>query len=470
MVDKPRTLLDKIWDSHLVEAGDENIPDIIYIDLHLAHEVTTPQAFSGIRHRGIKIMRPNFTFATLDHSIPTKNINKPVKNRLAAKMIAALRQNTKNAGILLQEVGTKYSGIVHVTHPQLGLVQPGMTIVCGDSHTSTSGAFGCLAFGIGTSEVEMVLATQCLLQDKPKNFNIQIDGHIPPGVTAKDVILTIINRVGVKGGLKHGFEYTGSTIKSLSMNERMTICNMSIEGGARVGLIAPDDTTFNYLKGRKYAPKGKAWARALRKWRQLKTDKGAKYDKTFKLNVSNLAPRITYGTNPGMSVAINQKVPRLSDCDSALEKDQLQKALKYMSFKPGQKLEGHKINQVFIGSCTNGRLSDLKAAARVLKGKKVAKHVIAWVVPGSMQTRTEAEKLGIDKIFKEAGCEWRMPGCSACLSMNDDKVPTGHYCVSTSNRNFEGRQGKGARTLLASPPMAAAAAIEGRLVDIREMI
>jgi len=467
---KPRTLFEKVWDSHIVQQEEENIPSIIYIDLHLVHEVTSPQAFDGLRKRGIKIRRPDKTFATMDHAIPTKEIDKPIQDKLAASEVEALRKNSKEFGIPLYELGTEKQGIVHIIGPELGLTQPGMTIVCGDSHTATHGAFGSLAFGIGTSEVEMVFATQCLLQRKPKTFEIRIDGKLPKGVTAKDIILTIINKNGVNGGIGHVFEYTGEAIRSLNMEERMTICNMSIEGGAKAGMIAPDEVTFDYLKGREFSPKGKDWDNSISKWARLKTDKGAKYDKTLIFDASRMEPMVTYGTNPGMSIKISETVPTKEEMKDEKEREMLSKALEYMGLYEGQKIEGRKINNVFIGSCTNGRIEDFRAAAQVIKGRKVADHVTAWAVPGSMNIRTQCEKESLDKIFINAGFEWRLPGCSACLGMNDDKIPAGNYCASTSNRNFEGRQGKGSRTFLMSPIMAAAAAIEGKIVDVRKYI
>lgn len=466
---KPKTLFEKVWDAHLVEQI-EGQPAIIYIDLHLIHEVTSPQAFDGLRERKIKVRRPDKVFATMDHAIPTKNIDKPIADPLAAKMVSALRINAKEFVIELADMGEKNQGIVHVIGPQLGLTQPGMTIVCGDSHTSTHGAFGALAFGIGTSEVEMVFATQCLLQTKPKTFEIRIDNKLKKGVSAKDIILTIINKNGVGGGKGYVFEYTGEAIRALTMEERMTICNMSIEGGAKAGMIAPDETTYKWLENRERVPKAEHWDKAIAYWKTLPSDKGAVYDKTLVIDANDIEPMVTYGTNPGMSIKISQTIPKTADFNSEEERTQLLKSLEYMGLKQGQKIEGLKINNVFIGSCTNSRITDLREAANIIKNKKVAKNVTAIVVPGSVDVRTQAEKEGLDKIFIKAGFEWRNAGCSACLGMNDDKIPAGNYCASTSNRNFEGRQGKGARTLLMSPIMAAAAAIEGKVIDIREKL
>jgi 3-isopropylmalate/(R)-2-methylmalate dehydratase large subunit len=466
---KPRTLFEKVWDNHIVLA-EEGQPSIIYIDLHLIHEVTSPQAFSGLRKRGIGVRRPDKVFATMDHAVPTKDIDKPIADTLAAKMVEALRQNAKEFNIPLYDLGTENQGIVHVIGPQLGLTQPGTTIVCGDSHTSTHGAFGALAFGIGTSEVEMVLATQCLLQSKPKTFEIRIDGKLPKGVTAKDIILTIINKNGVGGGKGYVFEYTGEAIRSLSMEERMTICNMSIEGGAKAGMIAPDETTYNYIKDKKYAPQGEAWDNKVAYWQSLVSDQGATYDKQLILNAADMEPMVTYGTNPGMSIKVTETIPTQDDFDNDVDKEQLVKSLQYMGLQEGQKIQGQKIDNVFIGSCTNSRISDLREAANIIKGNKLAKNVIGIVVPGSVKVKQQAEAEGLDKIFTDAGFEWRGAGCSACLGMNNDKVPAGNYCASTSNRNFEGRQGKGARTFLMSPIMAAAAAINGYIVDVRNIL
>jgi 3-isopropylmalate/(R)-2-methylmalate dehydratase large subunit len=468
--DKAKTLFEKVWDEHVVEHINDEIPDIFYIDLHLIHEVTSPQPFDSLRKKGRKIRRVDRTFATEDHAIPTKDTDKPIEDKLAARMVEALRKNTKEFGVSLYEMGTDNQGIVHMIGPELGITQPGLTIVCGDSHTSTHGAFGALGFGIGTSEVEMVMTTQCLLQKKPKTFEIRVDNTLQKGVTAKDIILTIINKNGVNGGIGHVFEYTGEAIRSLNMEERMTICNMSIEGGAKAGMIAPDDTTYEYMKGRDFAPKGKEWEAKLKYWKSLPTDKGATYDKQLILDAGKMAPMVTYGTNPGMSVRVTDNIPNKDDFETEEDKEMLEKSLEYMDLKSGQPMIGQKIDNVFFGSCTNSRITDMRAAAKIVKGKKVANGVDAVVVPGSIRVKKQAEKEGLDKIFKEAGYEWRGAGCSACLGMNNDKIPAGNYCASTSNRNFEGRQGKGARTFLMSPIMAAAASIEGRIVDVREYI
>jgi 3-isopropylmalate/(R)-2-methylmalate dehydratase large subunit len=466
---KPKTLFEKVWDAHMVEQI-EGQPAILYIDLHLIHEVTSPQAFDGLRERGIKVRRPDKVFATMDHAIPTKDLDKPIQDPLAAKMVEALRKNVIEFEIELADIGERNQGIVHVIGPQIGITQPGMTIVCGDSHTSTHGAFGALAFGIGTSEVEMVLATQCLLQTKPQTFEIRINNKLSKGVTAKDIILTIINKNGVGGGKGYVFEYTGEAIRSLAMEERMTICNMSIEGGAKAGMIAPDETTFSWLNGRERVPNGAHWDSKVEYWKTLISDQDAVYDRELILDAKEMEPMVTYGTNPGMSIKISERIPKASDFVREEDKSQLVKSLEYMGLKEGKPMIGLKIDNVFLGSCTNSRITDLREASKVIKNKKVAKDVHAIVVPGSVDVKKQAEIEGLDRIFKEAGFEWRGAGCSACLGMNNDKVPAGKYCASTSNRNFEGRQGKGARTLLMSPIMAAAAAIEGKVVDIREFI
>ena len=470
---QPKTLFEKIWEQHVVyeEPGG---PALLYIDLHLIHEVTSPQAFTQLRARGLKVRRPNQTLATMDHSTPTTPRGPdgiiPVLDAQAAAQLNQLERNCREFGIPLFALGSDRQGIVHVIGPEQGLTQPGMTIVCGDSHTSTHGAFGALAFGIGTSEVAHVLATQCLIQNKPKTMEIRVDGRLQPGVTAKDIILAIIAQIGVGGGTGHVFEYTGTAIRALSMEERMTICNMSIEGGARAGMIAPDDTTFEYVAGRPYAPKGADWDAALAAWRQLPTDPGARYDARVTLDASALTPMITYGTNPGMGMPIDGRIPDPSELPEPSQRLALDKALRYMDLRPGQPLLGHKVDVVFLGSCTNSRISDLRLAARVLKGRKVAPGVRMLVVPGSQQVKKQAEAEGLHEIFKAAGAEWREAGCSACLGMNDDKVPPGAYAVSTSNRNFEGRQGPGARTFLASPITAAAAAVEGVVADPRKYV
>lgn len=465
----PKTLFEKLWDSHVVTQQPDS-PAILYIDLHLVHEVTSPQAFTGLRQRGLKVRRPDKTVATMDHSIPTTPPDVPIADPLAAAQIKQMETNAAEFGIPLYGMNSPHRGIVHVIGPELGLTQPGMTIVCGDSHTATHGAFGALAFGIGTSEVEHVLATQCLLQRKPKTYEVRVDGTLPPGVTAKDIILALIAKIGVGGGTGHVFEYTGSAIRALTMEQRMTICNMSIEGGARAGMVAPDDTTFDYLYGREFAPKGADWDKAVARWRQLPTDEGATYDKSVTLDASALEPMITYGTNPGMGMKITDRVPDPARIGDSSQKLALEKALAYMGLQPGQSLLGHKVDVVFIGSCTNSRISDLRLAASLLKGRKVAAHTRVLVVPGSQDVKRQAEAEGLDKIFKEAGAEWREAGCSMCIAMNGDQLQPGQYAVSTSNRNFEGRQGKGGRTFLASPLTAAAAAITGQVTDVRTLL
>jgi 3-isopropylmalate/(R)-2-methylmalate dehydratase large subunit len=451
-------------------SAEAGCPAVLYIDLHLIHEVTSPQAFQGIRNRNLKVRRPERTVATMDHIVPTRNQEIPIADAMAANQVRQLEANCKDFGIALFGLGHPRQGIIHVIGPELGLTQPGMTIVCGDSHTSTHGAFGALAFGIGTSEVEHVLATQCLLQRKPKTFEVRIEGKLQPGVSAKDIILALIAKVGVDGGTGHVFEYTGSAIHPLDMEERMTICNMSIEGGARAGMVAPDDTTFQYLSGRPYAPKGKDWDAALARWRALRTDDGASYDESLELTASNLEPMITYGTNPGMGVPITSRVPDPDGVPDPSRKNSMAKALKYMGLTPGQPLLGQPLDVVFIGSCTNSRLLDLRAAARVLKGRKVHPKLRVLVVPGSQAIKAAAESEGLDTIFLEAGAEWREPGCSMCIAMNGDELQPGQYCISTSNRNFEGRQGKGGRTFLASPLTAAASAIAGAVADVRRLM
>jgi 3-isopropylmalate/(R)-2-methylmalate dehydratase large subunit len=467
----PRTLLDKIWERHIV-AQDPEAPAVLYIDLHLVHEVTSPQAFSGLRKRGLKVRRPDRTFATIDHSVPT--LSGPsgrlaFADEMALKQINQLEENCTDFGIQLYGLENPNQGIVHVIGPELGLSQPGMTIVCGDSHTATHGAFGALAFGIGTSEVEHVLATQCLLQRKPKSCQVRVDGALASGVTAKDIILAVIQKTGVGGGAGYVFEYTGSAIRSLSMEQRMTLCNMSIEGGARAGMVAPDDTTYEYLAGRPAAPQGEAWDRVLKRWRELPTDEGAVYDQVVTLDGPSLEPMITFGTNPGMGIPISGRVPEAAHIPDADRRAALQKGLSYMGLQPGQPLQGHPVDVVFIGSCTNGRLSDLQLAASLIKGRKVAEGTRVLVVPGSQQVKRQAERLGLDRIFTEAGAEWREPGCSMCIAMNGDQLQPGEYAVSTSNRNFEGRQGKGGRTFLASPLTAAAAAVTGQISDPRRL-
>jgi 3-isopropylmalate/(R)-2-methylmalate dehydratase large subunit len=464
-----KTLFEKIWDSHVV-AEQPDSPSVLYIDLHLVHEVTSPQAFTGLRQRGLKVRRPERTVATMDHSIPTTPLDVPIADVLAAAQIRQMEVNAAEFGITLHGMTSAHRGIVHVIGPELGLTQPGMTIVCGDSHTATHGAFGALAFGIGTSEVEHVLATQCLLQKKPKNCEIRVEGKLSPSVSAKDIILALIAKIGIGGGTGHVFEYTGSAIRGLTMEERMTICNMSIEGGARAGLIAPDETTFNYLKGREHSPKGEDWEKAVIRWKSLPTDDGAAYDKSVTLDAADLEPMITYGTNPGMGMKITGRVPDPASLGDANQKMALEKALTYMGLQPGQSLLGKKVDVVFIGSCTNSRISDLRLAASLLKGRKVAEGVRVMVVPGSQDIKKQAESEGLDKVFKASGAEWREAGCSMCIAMNGDQLEPGQYAVSTSNRNFEGRQGKGGRTFLASPLTAASAAVTGAITDPRTMI
>ncbi len=470
----PRTLFDKVWEAHVVRPETPDTPAVLYIDLHLIHEVTSPQAFTELRRRGLRVRRPDRTLATMDHSTPTTPRDKfgiiPVLDPMAIAQLDQLRKNCAEFGIPLFELGSANQGIVHVIGPEQGLTQPGMTIVCGDSHTSTHGAFGALAFGIGTSEVGHVLATQCLLQYRPKTCAVRVDGRLAPGVTAKDIILAIIAKYGVGGGTGHVFEYMGEAIRALSMEERMTICNMSIEGGARAGMIAPDDTTFEYVAGRPFAPKGADFEAAVARWRTLPSDEGAVFDKEFTLDAAQLAPMITYGTNPGMGIPIDAPVPAPEQMPDAASRQALDAALAYMAIEPGKPLLGHPVDVVFLGSCTNSRISDLRAAAAILKGRKVADGVRMMVVPGSQQVKRQAEAEGLDQIFKAAGAEWREAGCSACLGMNDDKVPPGKYAISSSNRNFVGRQGPGARTLLASPLTVAATAVTGVVTDPRTMV
>jgi 3-isopropylmalate/(R)-2-methylmalate dehydratase large subunit len=465
----PKTLFEKVWESHVVIQQPDS-PAILYIDLHLIHEVTSPQAFTGLRQRGLKVRRPERTVATMDHSIPTHDPSLPIMDALAAAQIKQMEINASEFGIRLYGMDSPHRGIVHVIGPELGFTQPGMTIVCGDSHTSTHGAFGALAFGIGTSEVEHVLATQCLLQKKPRTYEVRVNGKLPKGVSAKDIILALIAKIGVGGGTGHVFEYTGEAIRGLTMEQRMTICNMSIEGGARAGMVAPDDTTFEYLHGREYAPQGAAWDKAVARWRLLPTEEGAAYDKSVTLDAAALEPMITYGTNPGMGMKITARVPDPSRLRDANQKLALEKALTYMGLQPGQPLLGKKVDVVFIGSCTNSRISDLRLAASLLKGRKVAENTRVMVVPGSQDVKKQAEAEGLDKIFKEAGADWREAGCSMCIAMNGDQLEPGQYAVSTSNRNFEGRQGKGGRTFLASPLTAAAAAITGQVTDVRTLL
>jgi 3-isopropylmalate/(R)-2-methylmalate dehydratase large subunit len=466
---RPQTLFEKIWDDHIVAAEPGN-PAVLYIDLHLIHEVTSPQAFTGLREKGLKVRRPDKTVATMDHGIPTTPPDVPISDEMVIRQIGQLEKNCEEFGIPLHGMYSPNRGIVHVIGPELGLTQPGMTIVCGDSHTSTHGAFGALAFGIGTSEIEHVLATQCLLQVKPKTYAVRVEGTLPRGVSAKDIILNLISRIGIGGGTGHVFEYMGSAIRSLSMEARMTVCNMSIEGGARAGMVAPDDATFEYIAGRPHAPQGKAWDEAVVHWRTLPTDEGATFDQEITLDANELEPMITYGTNPGMGMKITGAVPDPMSLKDVSERQTLQKALAYMDLQPGQQLLGHKVDVVFLGSCTNSRLTDLRMAASLIKGRKVNDKVRMLVVPGSQQVKQQAEAEGLDKIFKEAGAEWRESGCSMCIAMNGDELQPGQYAVSTSNRNFEGRQGKGGRTFLASPLTAVAAAVTGEITDVRTML
>ena len=464
---KPQSLFEKVWDSHVVRAL-EGEPTLLYIDLHLVHEVTTPQAFEGLRLANRKVRRPDLTFATIDHNVPTTSDERfQIKDQVAAQQIATLRKNCEAAGIPLFDIGSGRQGIVHVIGPELGLTQPGMTIVCGDSHTSTHGAFGALAFGIGTSEVEHVLATQCVSQTKPRSMRITVSGKLPEGTTSKDLILDIIRRLGTDGGTGHVIEYAGEAVRNLTMEERMTMCNMSIECGARAGLLAPDGTTFAYMAGRPYAPKGSAWTNAVTAWRQLATDEGATFDREISVDGAKLEPIVTWGTNPGMSVPVTANVPNPEDARDASERAAMIAALEYMGLKAGTRIEDVTVDRVFIGSCTNGRLEDLRAAAKVIHGHKVHPDVTVLVVPGSEAVKQAAELEGLDRIFKDAGAQWREPGCSMCLGMNPDILAPKQRCASTSNRNFEGRQGREGRTHLVSPATAAAAAVAGRFVDVR---
>ena len=465
----PRTIIEKIWDSHVVHE-QAVAPAMLYIDLHLVHEVTSPQAFQALRERGIKVRRPDLTLATVDHSIPTTDRSLPIVDEVAARQVAQLEANSKEFGIPLYGVHSDRQGIVHVIGPELGLTQPGMTVVCGDSHTATHGAFGALAFGIGTSEIEHVLATQCLLQLKSKTLQVRVDGALPKGVSAKDIILALIAKIGIGGGTGSIIEYAGSAIRALSMEERMTVCNMTIEGGARAGLVAPDQTTFAYLEGRTHAPKGAAWEAAVARWKQLATDDDAKFDRTVAIEAAALEPMITFGTNPGMGIPIGAPVPEPAAVADLGEREALLQALKYMGLEGGKPLVGHPVNVVFIGSCTNSRISDLRTAASLLKGRKVNPNVRVLIVPGSQEVKRQAIAEGLPDIFRAAGAEWREPGCSMCIAMNGDSVGAGEYSVSTSNRNFEGRQGKGARTFLASPLTAAASAITGVVTDVRTLL
>ena len=458
-----KTLFDKIWDNHVVTTVEDG-PTQLYIDLHLCHEVTSPQAFSGLRNRGLKVFRPQQTILTADHNIPTLNQESPIKDTISRLQVETLAKNAKEFKLTYYGLGHSKNGIVHVIGPENGYTQPGMTIVCGDSHTSTHGAFGSIAFGIGTSEVEMVLASQCVLQTRPKTMRVNFEGKLNPMVGAKDLALYMISQLSTSGATGYFVEYAGEAVRSLSMEARMTLCNLSIEMGARGGLIAPDETTFNYVKGRKFAPKGEAWNKALAYWKTLRSDEGATFDKEVTYDASKIMPMITYGTNPGMGMPIDGTIPELDAIDEAGKKS-FQNSLKYMGFKSGEKLEGKPVDYVFLGSCTNGRIEDFRLFAKYVEGKKKADNITAWLVPGSWQVRKQIEAEGLDKILNEAGFQLRQPGCSACLAMNDDKIPEGKYAVSTSNRNFEGRQGPGSRTILAGPLVAAAVAVTGKITN-----
>ncbi len=461
------TLFDKIWDAHVVKSVPSG-PDVFFIDKHFIHEVTSPVAFLNLEKRGIGVKNPSRTVATPDHNVPTVDQDKTIKDKLSRMQVERLRENCAKYGIELHDLGSAHHGIVHVIGPELGITQPGMTIVCGDSHTSTHGAFGAIAFGIGTSEVEMVLATQCIMQSKAKKMRITIDGVAGPGVTSKDLILYVIAQISAAGATGYFVEYAGSAIQSLSMEARMTVCNMSIEMGARGGLIAPDETTFEYLKGKQYAPKGEDWDKAVAYWKTLKTDEGAVFDKEYHFDAADIEPMITYGTNPGMGIKVKGNIPTTEGMEGSNKSSYL-KSLAYMGFEPGEAIKGKKVDFVFVGSCTNGRIEDIRSVAAYVKGHKKADNITAWIVPGSREVEKMAHEEGLVKILEEAGFELRQPGCSACLAMNDDKIPSGKYAVSTSNRNFEGRQGPGARTMLASPLTVAAVAIAGEICDPREV-
>ena len=458
-----KTLFDKIWDAHVVATVQDG-PTQLYIDRHLCHEVTSPQAFAGLRARGLKVFRPERTTLTADHNIPTMGQDKPISDRVSRFQVDTLAKNAEEFGLTYYGLNNPMNGIVHVIGPENGYTQPGMTIVCGDSHTSTHGAFGTIAFGIGTSEVEMVLASQCILQTRPKTMRINFEGKLNEHVSAKDMALYMISQLTTGGATGYFVEYAGEAVRSLTMEQRMTLCNLSIEMGARGGLVAPDETTFNYIKGREFAPKGEQWNKAMAYWKTLETDEGATFDKEVTFDVSQIKPMITYGTNPGMGMPIDGTIPQLEDIDEA-GKISFEKSLNYMGFAPGEKLEGKQIDYVFLGSCTNGRIEDFRLFTEYVKGKKKADNVTAWLVPGSWKVRKQIEEEGLDKILEEAGFALRQPGCSACLAMNDDKIPAGKYAVSTSNRNFEGRQGPGARTILAGPLVAAAAAVNGKITE-----
>ena len=460
-MDRPKTLVEKVWEKHVVRSA-EGEPDLLYVDLHLVHEVTSPQAFEGLRLAGREVRRPDLTYATMDHNVPTTPLGQPIKDEVSKKQMDALETNCEEFGIELNKWGSIGQGIVLIIGPETGLTQPGLVIVCGDSHTATHGAFGALAFGIGTSEVEHVLATQTLPQSRPKTMAVTVEGELPPDVTAKDLMLGILNRIGTGGGVGHVIEYRGEAVRSLSMEGRMTMCNMSIEGGARAGLVAPDETTFEYLKGREYAPKGEEWDRAVEEWKALRTDVGAEYDKEVVIRAEDLVPYVSWGTNPAQTVGLDDAVPEPKN-------DGHERALKYMALTPGTPIREIEVDTVFLGSCTNARIEDLRAAATVLEGHKVKEGIRALVVPGSMSVKAQAEEEGLDEIFTSAGFEWRNAGCSMCLGMNPDILQPGERCASTSNRNFEGRQGKGGRTHLVSPAVAAATAVMGRFASPSEL-
>ncbi len=466
---KPKTIFEKIWDNHVVKHAD-GYPDALFIDRHFIHEVTSPQAFDGLKNRGVKVFNTKRTTATADHNVPTKDQHLPIKEALSRHQVETLRKNCKDFGIELYDLGHPFQGIVHIIGPELGLTLPGMTIVCGDSHTSTHGAFGNIAFGIGTSEVEQVLATQCVLQYKPKTMKIEINGKLGKGVVSKDIILYIISKLTSSGATGFFVEYSGDAVSNLSMEARMTICNMSIEMGARGGLIAPDETTYTYIKGRKFAPQGEAFDRKVEEWKKLRSDEGAVYDAIWKFDATDIGPMITYGTNPGMGMCVTDRIPTVDEMKEISAQTSFKKSLEYMGLEPGSQLIGKSVDYVFIGSCTNARIEDLRLVASMVKGKKKATNVEVWVIPGSKQVEEQARKEGLDKVFEAAGFELRSPGCSACLGMNEDKVPAGKYCIATSNRNFEGRQGPKSRTFLASPLSAAAAAITGKVTDVREFV
>ena len=463
-----KTLFDKIWDTHVVKKIQDG-PSVLYIDRHFIHEVTSPQAFKGLEKRGLPVFRPSQVVATADHNVPTLHQELPIKEELSRIQVQTLKDNCAKFGIELYGLGHPYQGIVHVIGPELGVTQPGCTYVCGDSHTSTHGAFGSIAFGIGTSEVEMVLATQCLLQSKPKLMRISVDGTLGKGVTSKDIVLYILSQISASGATGYAVEFAGSAIRALSMEARMTICNMSIEMGARCGMIAPDETTFAYVKGRKFAPQGADWDQKLAGWKQLFSDDDAVFDKEYNFKAEDIEPMITYGTNPGMGIGVTGHVPELSEIQPG-DLPAFEKSIHYMGLAAGEHILGHPVDYVFIGSCTNSRIEDLRQVAAFVKGKQKAEGVTCWVVPGSKQVEAQAKEEGIDKVLEAAGFQLRQPGCSACLGMNEDKIPAGKYCISTSNRNFEGRQGPNARTMLASPLMAAAAAVTGKVCDVRELV